>query len=151
MASDRHFRWFESDFRCFCEVITGKIIVEELESIMGAHAEQSSPLCVCIPQKSLTVARDFWNTNSLGWTPFHMGAHDGFSIPCMRNSTTSNNTTVPSCFIPTITDPTQIHNKHNKQGHIVKQTAANTFYSDPHICLLTVRTLQENIRKNVQW
>ena len=36
---------------------------------MGARAELSSPLWVCIPQKSLTSTRDFWNTNSLRWTP----------------------------------------------------------------------------------
>ena len=28
---------------------------------------------VCIPQESLTIACDFWNTNSLRWTPFHTG------------------------------------------------------------------------------
>ena len=36
-ASDCDFRQFESDFQCLCEVITGKNIVEEIESIMGAH------------------------------------------------------------------------------------------------------------------
>ena len=35
---------------------------------------------VCIPKKSFVIAPDFWNTNSLGWTPFLLGAHDGFSI-----------------------------------------------------------------------
>ena len=80
-TSDRDFWRFESDFRCFCEVITGKNIVKEIESIMGARAERSSPSWACIPQKSLAIARDFWNTKSLGWTPFHRGAHDGFSIP----------------------------------------------------------------------
>ena len=78
--SDRDFRWFESDFRCFCEVSTGKNIVGKIESIMGAGAKQSSPSWVCFPQKSLAIARDFWNTNSLRWTPFRMGAPDGFSI-----------------------------------------------------------------------
>ena len=45
------------------------------KSIMGACecAERSSPLWVCIPQKSIAIARDFWNANSFGWTPFHTG------------------------------------------------------------------------------
>ena len=47
---------------------------------MGAHAERNSPSWVCIPQKSLTITCDFWNINSLGWTLFCAGAHDGFSI-----------------------------------------------------------------------
>ena len=65
----------------FCEVITRKKnIVEEIESIRGAHAEGSSPSWVCIPQKSLAIARDFWNTNSLGWTSFRTGARDGFFL-----------------------------------------------------------------------
>ena len=46
-------------FWWFCEVITGKNILEEIESIMGACAEQNSPLWVSIPQ----------NRNSLRWTP----------------------------------------------------------------------------------
>ena len=37
MAFDWDFKKFESDFQCLCEVITGKNIVEEIESIMGAH------------------------------------------------------------------------------------------------------------------
>ena len=93
-ASDRAFRWFESDFRCFCEVITGKNIVEEIESIMGAHTERSSPSWVCIPQKSLAIARDFWNTNSLRWTSFHTGTNNGFSmiyaISMLRNHRNTN-------------------------------------------------------------
>ena len=68
------------DFWCFCEVITGKNIVKEIESIMGARAEQSSPWWVSIPQKSFAIAHDFWNTNSLGWTLFHTGNFDGFSV-----------------------------------------------------------------------
>ena len=51
------------------EVITEEKIVEEIESIMDARVERSSPSWVCIPQKSLAIARDFWNTNSRGWTP----------------------------------------------------------------------------------
>ena len=54
-ASDHDFQGFEGDCWYFCEVITGKNIVEEIESIMGACAEQSSPLWVCIPQKSLSL------------------------------------------------------------------------------------------------
>ena len=38
----------------------------------------------CIPQKSLAITRDFWNTNWLWWTPFRMGAHDGFSMSYFR-------------------------------------------------------------------
>ena len=56
------------------------IIVEEIKSIMGARAERSSPSWVCIPQKLLAITRDFWNANPFGWTPFHTGARDGFSI-----------------------------------------------------------------------
>ena len=74
------FRQFKIDFQCFWKVITGKNTVEEVESIMGFHTKLSSPSWVCIPQKSITIARDFWNTNSLGWTQICMGAHDGFSI-----------------------------------------------------------------------
>ena len=44
------------------------------------EATARDSMCRLIPQKSLAIARDFWNTNSLGWTPFHRGAHDGFSI-----------------------------------------------------------------------
>ena len=77
-ASDHDLQWFESDFRCFCEVITGKNIVEEIESIKGAHAERSSPSWICIPQKLIANARDFRNTNSLKWTPFR--TDDGFSM-----------------------------------------------------------------------
>ena len=47
---------------------------------MGARAERSLPSWVCIPHKSLAIARNFWNTNSLGWTPFYMGAHDGLMM-----------------------------------------------------------------------
>ena len=72
---------FESDFRCFLRSYHRiKSIVEEIESIMGARAERSSLSWVCIPQKSLAIARDFWNTNSFGWTPFRPGTHDGLSI-----------------------------------------------------------------------
>ena len=40
-----------------------------------------SPSWVCFPQKSLAIACDFLNTNSLGWTPFHMGAYDSLHLP----------------------------------------------------------------------
>ena len=80
LVSERDFRQFKSDFQCFWKVITGKNTVKEVESIMGFHTKLSSPSWVCIPQKSFTIARDFWNTNSFGWTQFRMGAHDGFSI-----------------------------------------------------------------------
>ena len=39
----------------FVKLSQEKNIVEEIESIMGAYAEQSSPLWVCIPQKSLLL------------------------------------------------------------------------------------------------
>ena len=45
---------------------------------MGTSVEQSSPWRGPIQQKSLAIARDFWNTNSLGLTPFCTGAHDQF-------------------------------------------------------------------------
>ena len=54
--------------------------LEEIESFTSARVERNSPEWVCIPQKSLAIARDFWNTNSLGWIPFRMGVHDGFSM-----------------------------------------------------------------------
>ena len=57
------------------------------------------------------------------------------------HTSTSNNTPVPSCFMPTNNDLTQIH---HKQGHMVKQTSTNTFYPDPHIRLPTVRALHKN-------
>ena len=60
-----------------------KNIVKEIESIMGARVERSSPSWVCIPQKLLAIAHDFWNTNSWGWTLFRTGAHDGFSTSCL--------------------------------------------------------------------
>ena len=55
-------------------------IVEEIESIMLTDADQSSHWWVCIPQKSLAVARVFWNINSLEWTPFRTGTREGFSV-----------------------------------------------------------------------
>ena len=61
---------FKSDFQCFCELSQEKYIVEDIESIKGTSAERSSPSRVCIQQKSFVIAHDFWNTNSLGWTPF---------------------------------------------------------------------------------
>ena len=64
----------------FVKLSQKKNIVEEIESIIGLCVEQSSPLWVCIPQKSLAITCDIWNTNSLGWTPFRTGAHDGFFI-----------------------------------------------------------------------
>ena len=73
-ASGYDFRQFESYFRCFCEGITGK------KHCGRNKLDHSSPSWVCIPQKSLAIARDFWNTNSLGWTPFRTGAHGAFSI-----------------------------------------------------------------------
>ena len=42
-ASDHDFQRFESDFRCFCEVVTGKNIVEEIESIVGARDWMNAP------------------------------------------------------------------------------------------------------------
>ena len=62
-----------------------KNIVEEIELIMGARVEQSSSSWVCIPQKSLAITRDFWNTNSLRWTPFQPGTHDGFFMSCNQH------------------------------------------------------------------
>ena len=77
-ASHRDSRRFGSDFRWF--ILSCHIIVEEIKSIMGARAERSSPSWVYIPQKLLAITRDFWNANPFGWTPFHTGARDGFSI-----------------------------------------------------------------------
>ena len=73
-------------FLIFCEVITRKNIVEEIESFRGARAEWSSPSWVCVPQKSLDVACDFWNTNSFWRTPFDRGVHDGL---CVQNANLS--------------------------------------------------------------
>ena len=78
-VSGRDFRRFEGEFHCFLWNYHKKEnIVEEIESIMGARTERSSPSWICIPQKSLVIARDFWNTKSLGWTPFGTGAHKRF-------------------------------------------------------------------------
>ena len=48
------------------------------ESIMGNHAEPSSPELVCIPEITRDSEWFLWNTNSRGWTPFRMGVHDQF-------------------------------------------------------------------------
>ena len=61
-------------------------ILEEIEQIMGTHAERSSPSWVCIPQKSWVIARDFWNTNLWGWILFCTGAHDGFSASSLEKN-----------------------------------------------------------------
>ena len=53
-ASDHDFLGSESDFQCFLWVYHRKKCCER----------------VCIPQKSLAIARDFWHTNSFGWMPF---------------------------------------------------------------------------------
>ena len=65
--------WFPMIWKWFLMILWTyhrKNIMEETESIMGARVEWNSQLWVCVPQKSLVIARDFWNTNSLGWTPF---------------------------------------------------------------------------------
>ena len=49
----------------------------------GRQCGMEFTLWVCIPQKSLAIARDFWNTNSLGRTPLRTIAHDGLSISCI--------------------------------------------------------------------
>ena len=74
--------WFLMNWELFSMFLLSqeKNFVEEIESIMGARAERSSPSLICIPQKSLAITRDFWNTDPLGWTRFGTGAHDGFSI-----------------------------------------------------------------------
>ena len=59
----------------FVKLSQEKNIVKEIESMMGACVERSSLEWVCIPQKSLAIACDFWNTNSFEWTPFRTGAH----------------------------------------------------------------------------
>ena len=63
--------WFPMIWEWFPMFLQGKNITEEIESHHWAN----------IPQKSLTITRDFWNTNSLGWTPFHTGTHDRLSGP----------------------------------------------------------------------
>ena len=77
-ASDRDFRRFESDFRCFLWSYQLKKLCGRNRIDHGCRAGRILPSWVCIPQKSLTIARDFWNTNSgeLRST----GTHDGFSI-----------------------------------------------------------------------
>ena len=77
-APDHDFRWFESDFRCFCEEIAGKNIVEEI--IVGACEERSSPSWVCIPQKSLVISGIQTNSDELHSC---MGTHNAFSIAMM--------------------------------------------------------------------
>ena len=47
----------------FMKLSLEKYIVEEIELIMGTCAECSSPSNDYIPQKSLIIACDFWNTN----------------------------------------------------------------------------------------
>ena len=48
------------------------------ESIMGIHAEQSSPEWVCIPEITSDSKWFLWNTNSRGWISFRTGIHDRF-------------------------------------------------------------------------
>ena len=48
------------------------------ESIMGARAEWSSLKWVCIPEITSDSEWFLWNTNSWGWTRYHMGVHDRF-------------------------------------------------------------------------
>ena len=61
---------------CRCPGFTDH--VRYRESIAGAHMEWSSPEWVCFPE--ITSYREWflWNTNSPGWAPFRMGAHDRF-------------------------------------------------------------------------
>ena len=55
--------WFPMFF--LCEVIPGKNKVEEIDHwCLRSYAGRGSPSWVCIPQKSLAIVRDFWNTNS---------------------------------------------------------------------------------------
>ena len=49
------------------EVISGKNIVEEMESIMSSRKEPSSPSWVCIPQKSLAIARAVFRDSIMTW------------------------------------------------------------------------------------
>ena len=80
-TSDRDFRGSESDFRCFLLIYHKKKTLLKQQSRSWAPVRNGvPPSWICIPQKSLAVARDFWNTNSLKWIPFRTGAHDGVSI-----------------------------------------------------------------------
>ena len=64
----------------FCEVITGKKnIVEETESIMGARAEQSSPLLSLYSTEITCYGSWFLEYKLTQVNPFQ-GTHDGFSI-----------------------------------------------------------------------
>ena len=80
-ASDHDFRWFESDFRCFCEVITGKII--------GRNIIYHGCLCgteftlVSLYSTEIIRYRSWFLEYKLTWVnsvPHGRGAHDGFSM-----------------------------------------------------------------------
>ena len=82
------------DFRVssdvFVKLSQGQNSVEDIVLIMDACAEHSSPSWVCIPQKAFAIAWDFWNTNSLEWTPVRMGAEmDSLSLLQYAIATTS--------------------------------------------------------------
>ena len=103
----------------------------EIESIMGNHVEPSSPLWVCILQKSLAITRDFWNANSPRWTLLCTGAHNGFFMeyklmrvnsvphghPAMINSISS------TMFFPVITS--QKHQKSLSNSRKSQSEAGN--------------------------
>ena len=83
-ASDRDFGRFESYFWCFGEVITGKNVAGERETIMGARAERCSPSWVCIPQKlsSLSLVISGIQTHSDGRTGTKMASQQWSNCLC---------------------------------------------------------------------
>ena len=79
-VSERDFWWFESDFRGFCQLNTGK-------DHCGRNSIHHGRPCVTqftlVSLYSTEITRYFHvisGINSFGWNPFHTGAHDGFSM-----------------------------------------------------------------------
>ena len=63
-------------FRIKLVINTACVAVVYRGSILGAYAERSSTEWVCIPEITSDSKWFLWNTNSRGWSPFRMGAHD---------------------------------------------------------------------------
>ena len=62
------------------------ILLSYVLQVLWKHGKNSFLTYWCLKKMMpfcrqwITIARDFWNTNSLGCTPFRMGSHDGFSM-----------------------------------------------------------------------
>ena len=87
LASDHDCWWFEGDFRYFCEVIIGKKHCGR-KKIDHGHPCRTQFTLMSLYSTEITITHDFWNTNSLGWTPLCIGTLDGLSISCSETPPT---------------------------------------------------------------